>query len=324
MVSNDLAVSNRQTGPKPSLLPAIITIAGGGACFVWEEFFSGGIRNPHTRRAYAHAVRRFLAWCESQGLELGRISPGLVGQYLDQLGGSVPTAKQHLAAIRGFFDALVLRHVVVLNPAASVKAARYQTVEGKTPEITVEQARTLLKSLDTSHALGLRDRAVIAILIYTAARIGAVAKLRRQDFRHDGSQWTLRFAEKNGKDREIPVRHDLEGYLLAWLDAAGLRDAGKDSPLFRSALGKTGLLTENAPTAGDLGRMVKRRLKDAGLPDRLSPHSFRVATITDLLHQGAALEDVQHLAGHADARTTRLYDRRQKEVTRNLVERISI
>ncbi len=74
----------------------------------------------------------------------------------------------------------------------------------------------------------------------------------------------------------------------------------------------------------DICRMVKRRLKDAGLPVRLSPHSFRVTTITDLLEQGVPLEDVQRLAGHADPRTTRLYDRRHKNITRNIVERISI
>jgi site-specific recombinase XerD len=70
--------------------------------------------------------------------------------------------------------------------------------------------------------------------------------------------------------------------------------------------------------------MMKRRLKDAGLPDNLSPHSFRVTTITDLLEQGVPLEDVQRLAGHADPRTPRLYDRRDKKVTRNVVERISV
>jgi integrase/recombinase XerD len=77
-------------------------------------------------------------------------------------------------------------------------------------------------------------------------------------------------------------------------------------------------------TGVDVCRMVKRRLRDAGLPTRLSPHSFRVATITDLLENGASLEDAQFLAGHADPRTTRLYDRRQKKITRNLVERITI
>ena len=77
-------------------------------------------------------------------------------------------------------------------------------------------------------------------------------------------------------------------------------------------------------SAGDIGRMIKRRMKACGLPIRLSPHSFRVATITDLLNQGVPLEDVQNLAGHADPRTTRLYDRRHKSITRNIVERISI
>ena len=112
--------------------------------------------------------------------------------------------------------------------------------------------------------------------------------------------------------------------LFEYLDAAGLRDAPKDAPLFRTAYRKTGKLTETPLSGVDVYRMVKRRLGDAGLPTRLSPHSFRVTTITDLLEQGIPLEDVQRLAGHADPRTTRLYDRRDKKITRNIVERISI
>ncbi|HYH65616.1 MAG TPA: tyrosine-type recombinase/integrase [Urbifossiella sp.] len=173
-------------------------------------------------------------------------------------------------------------------------------------------------------AKGLRDRAVIATLIYTAARAGAVAKLRRRDFAFDGTQYALRFAEKGGKSREIPVRHDLERYLVDYLGAAGLDDAASPSPLYRSAAGRTGTLTGAAMTGTDIWRMVKRRARDAGIPDRISPHSFRVATVTDLLSQGVPLGDVQYMAGHADPRTTRLYDRRPKKVTRNLVERISI
>jgi integrase/recombinase XerD len=305
-------------------LPALVQNAGGAAAFAWDEFFSGEIRNPHTRRAYAYAVRQFLAWASGQGVELARITPGMVGQYIDGLSVSLPTRKQHLAALKGFFDKLVLRHVVLLNPAASVRGPRYSTGEGKTPDITIDQARQLLRSIELGHVVGLRDRAIVAVLIYTAARIGAVASLKLRSLEYDGSQWILKFMEKGGKAREIPVRHDLEQYLLAYLDAAGLRDAPKDSPLFRSAIGKTRQLTAKAATAGDLGRAVKRRLKDAGLPARLSPHSFRVTTITDLLEHGVPLEDVQHLAGHADPRTTRLYDRRQRKVTRNVVERISV
>src|SRR4051812_15997034 len=105
---------------KEKTLPAIVESAGGAAVFAWEEFFSGEIRNPHTRAAYRRAVRRFLEWCEGRDVELSRITPGMVGEYFDQLAGSPPTKKQHLAAIRGLFDKLVTRHAVLLNPAASV------------------------------------------------------------------------------------------------------------------------------------------------------------------------------------------------------------
>ena len=151
-----------------------------------------------------------------------------------------------------------------------------------------------------------------------------MAGLRLRDFFDAGDQYCLRFLDKGGKSREIPVRHDLQGFLFDYLDAALLRAAPDESPMLRSAVRRTRVLTANGMTAGDIGRMVKRRMRDAGLPSRLSPHSFRVFTVTDLLSQQVPLEDVQNLAGHADPRTTRLYDRRQRRVTRNIVERISV
>jgi site-specific recombinase XerD len=198
-------------------------------------------------------------------------------------------------------------------------------IEGKTPEITVKQARMLLQSIDTTDIIGLRDKSIIAILIYTAARVGAVAKLKCKDLYDTGDQFCLRFNDKGGKSREIPVRHDLQQLLLAYFQSAGIQsENGPDRPLFRSAIRRTKQITDRQMTGGDMGRMIKRRMKATGLPERLSPHSFRVATITDLLSQGVPLEDVQNLAGHSDPRTTRLYDRRQRKVTRNIVERISI
>jgi integrase/recombinase XerD len=320
-------VSQNHSSLPSQFLPDILVRAGKAAVFATEEFFFGKIRNEHTRAAYLIAVRRFLRWAEAYQLELRRIAPKDVGQYLDELRNdhtSVATRKQHLAALRHFFDALVIRHAIFLNPALSVRGERYQVVEGKTPEITVQHARKLLASINTSKIVGLRDRAILAILIYTASRAGATAALRRSSFYHSGDQWMLHFDEKGGKSREIPVRHDLEQMIFEYIDTAGLKIAEKDTPLFRSALRKTGQLTSNPMHVNDVCRMMKRRLKDAGLPSRLSPHSFRVTTITDLLEQGVPLEDVQRLAGHSDPRTTRLYDRRQKKVSRNIVERISI
>ena len=308
----------------PAPMPGLIATAGAGARFGWEEFLYGRLRNPHTRRSYQRAASRFLRWCDERGLALTRIAPAHVGHFLDGLPDAVASKKVYLAAIRHLFDTLVLRHAVALNPAASVRAERYLVVEGKTPEIPIDQARRLLSTVDTSHVVGLRDRAIIAMLVYTAARIGAVARLRLRDLFDAGDQYCLRFLDKGGKSREIPVRHDLQGFLFEYLTMADLCDASSESPLFRSAIRRTRRLTDLGMTANDIGRMVKRRMRDAGLPSRLSPHSFRVTTITDLLAQGVPLEDVQHLAGHSDPRTTRLYDRRQRRVTRNIVERISI
>lgn len=304
--------------------PALVEQAGAAAQFAWEEFIFGKLRNPHTRAAYERAIRQFLKHCELRGKDLPSVSPRDVGDYLDGLDYAAATKKLHLSGLRHFFDTLVTRHVVVLNPAASVRGERLQVVEGKTPEISIQQARRLLRSIDTSTVIGLRDRAIIGILIYTASRVGAVAKLRVGDFYDLGEQHCLRFREKGGKQREIPVRHDLQGFISEYLIEANILEQAQASPVFRTFVRRTGVITENGMTAGDMGRMVKRRIRAAGLSARLSPHSFRVTTITDLLSQGVPLEDVQNLAGHADPRTTRLYDRRQRKVTRNIVERISV
>ena len=314
----------RIASPVAGPLPAIIGDAGPAATFAWDEFFAGYIRNAHTRAAYLHAVRRFLDWTHGQAASLTDITPGMVGAYFDQHPSALPTRKLHLSALRAFFDVLVTRHVIVLNPAASVRGERYKVVEGKTPEISAKQVRGLLAAIDTETPVGRRDRALIATLVYTTVRAGAAAALRLKDLQWDGTQYALRFHEKGGKSRLIPVRHDLQEDLLAYLDCIDWQSQPESSPLFRSAAGRTGRLTDRPIRNIDVCRMVKRRLRAAGLPTHLSPHSFRVATITDLLAQGVPLEDVQHLAGHADPRTTRLYDRRQKKVTRNIVERISI
>jgi integrase/recombinase XerD len=307
-----------------SSLPRLIAEAGVAAAFAWDEFFRASIRNPHTRTAYSRAVQKLLRWLEKLGVSLSQVTPGMIGGYFDELEGSVPTKKLALAAIRRFFDAMVQRHVMMLNPAATVRGERYAVVEGKTPEISPDQARHLLAAIDTSTPVGLRDRAVIATLIYTAARAGAVASLRQKDLTHDGTQYALRFAEKGGKAREIPVRHDLERYLREYLAVVVADNEPKTAPLFRTLVRRTGKFTANAMSGTDIWRMVKRRLRTAGLPAQICPHSFRVATVTDLLSQGVPLSDVQFLAGHSDPRTTRLYDRRSQAVSRNLVERISI
>jgi integrase/recombinase XerD len=304
-------------------VPAILQRAGPNAMFAAEEFFKAALSNEHTKRAYGRIVRRFLVWCDRNGHELHQITPGIAGTYIAEVPGSATTKNQALAALRHFFDILVTRHAVVLNSFASVRGVKHSAVDGKTAEIAVSQAKKLFKSLDTSNVVGLRDRAVIGVLAYTGARVGAVAKLRVGDYRDLGEERTLRFREKGGKEREIPVRHDLDIWLREYIHAAGLDQEDKNAPLFRSAERKRKRLTTDGYQAHSIRQMLKRYLRDAGLPDIFSPHSFRVAVVTDLLKQDVPLEDVQYLAGHSDPKTTQIYDRRRRRVTRNIVERIS-
>ena len=300
----------------------LIQDSGQAAGFAVDEFFHADIRNPHTRRAYRQAVTRFLSFVQSDVQSLAMITPAHVGRYFDQLAVSATTKKLHLSALRHFFDRMVNRHVMVLNPALSVRGERATATEGKTIEIPPMEVRQLMNSIDTSHVVGLRDRLVIALLAFTAARVGAVVKLKIADVRISVANSLLQLQEKRGKFRSIPIRHDLVEFLNAYLIALEYKDANQ--PLLRTAIGRTKQLTTSAMSAADVRCMLKRRLKDVGLPTHYSPHSLRVMAVTDLLNQGVSLESVQFLAGHSDPRTTRLYDRRQQQITRNLVERISV
>jgi integrase/recombinase XerD len=164
-------VSVPATGNTASL-PMLVEREGGAARFAWDEFFYAEHHNPHTQKAYERAARLFLGWAEGQGVELAAITPGMVCQYLVGLGASPAKRNLHLSALRGFFDRMVNRHVCILNPASSVKGVKDQAIEGKTPEIGIEQARTLLASIACGDVVGLRDRAILATLAYSACRAG--------------------------------------------------------------------------------------------------------------------------------------------------------
>ena len=309
-------------------LPTLVRGGGAPARTAWDDFFQGRLCNRHTRLCYERAVRCFLGWAHAAGKrELHEITAGDVGRYLAGMGGGLAKKKQHLSALRRYFNLQVERHICLLNPAAVAETERLSVVEGRTPNITPDQAGRLYRSIDVSGVTGLRDRAIIATLNFTGARAGAVGRLRLKDYYDAGDQWMLLFWEKGNKSRQIPVSHDLKQYLDADLDIAGLREehgTGGKEFLFRTARGRENRLTDSPMTSDDIGRMLKRRLRDAGLPARLTPHSFRVAVATDLDDQAVRLEEIQHLLGHSDPRTTKVYIRNKQKVARNLVERIRV
>src|SRR5579863_1788213 len=177
--------------------------------------------------------------------------------------------------------------------------------------------------MDISTVVGLRDRALIAVMTYTFARVGAVVALAVEDYFPQKKRWWLRLREKNGKLNEMPCHHTLEEYLDAYIEVAGI-DGDRKGPLFRSAIRKTGQLSERPVTRGDVWRMVRRRASDAGIETEIGCHTFRATGITDYLTNGGRIEVAQRMAGHWNAKTTGLYDRRNDDVSVGEVERIGI
>ncbi len=305
------------------VLPAIIDGAGDQARVRFVEFFTANIRNKNTRLAYARAVGQFLSWCEAHGLALDQIQPVVVAAYIEQHPASVATVKQHLAAIRMLFDWLVVGQVVPVNPASSVRGPKHVVENGKTPVLDADQARALLDAIDTETISGLRDRAIIGVMLYTFARVSAVVRLTVEDYYPASKRWKLRLHEKGGKVRDLPVHHQAEEYLDAYLNAAGIRDDRK-GPLFRTVNVRREL-TANPMHRNNVTEMAKRRARQAGLPaDKLCSHTFRGTGITTFLSNGGQIEMAQAIAGHASPRTTKLYDRRQQQVELAEIERIRI
>ena len=131
------------------------------------------------------------------------------------------------------FDWLVVGQVLVVNPAHAVRGPKHVVRRGKTPVPTEEQARHLLESIDTSTVVGLRDRALIGVMTYAFARIGAVAAMKIEDYYPEGKRWWVRLHEKGGKCHEMPAHHKLEAFIDEYLAAAEIREDGR-GPRFRS------------------------------------------------------------------------------------------
>ncbi len=311
--------------PLSFTIPTIIANAGEKASRRFIEFFTANIRNRNTRQAYAHAIGRFLDWCETNRLGLDDLDPVAIAAYVEQLMtiNSAPTVKQHLAAIRMLMDWLVVGQVLPFNPAASVRGPRHVVKKGKTLVLSAEQARQLLDSIDTSTLVGLRDRALIAAMVYSFARVSAVINMNVEDYWQNGKRWWLRLKEKGGKHHELPAHHSAEEYLDAYLLAAGIAVLPK-TPLFRSASGRTDRLSEKRMSRKDVWHMIRRRGCKAGLPSGTCCHTFRATGITAYLANGGTIEKAQTIAAHESPRTTKLYDRTSDEITLDEIELIRI
>lgn len=296
------------------------------------EFFTANIRNPNTRKAYAKAAGDFATWCEQRGLHhLRSVQPIHVAAYIEELQQRIaaPSVKVQLAAIRMLFDWLVLGQIVPTNPASVVRGPKYVVKKGKTPILSADEARTLLDSIEIHHTpswpriVGLRDRALIALLTYTFSRVGAAVTMRVEDVYTEARRTWVRLHEKGGKRHEMPCHHKLETFLEEYIAAAEIADDPKGW-LFRTTEGQSGILTDRPMRQDDVYRMIRRRADDAGIKTKIGCHTFRATGITEYLRNGGKLEIAQQMANHESARTTGLYDRRDDQVSLDEIERILI
>jgi site-specific recombinase XerD len=308
------------------LVPALIAHAGDAAGWRYVEFFAANIRNPNTRRAYARACGTFFAWCENRGLTLTTIRPIDVAAWVEQLQEKhgAPGVKQQLAAVRMLFDWLITGQVVPINPAAAVRGPKHVVKTGKTPVLDAAEWRKLMDSIPTDTVRDLRDRALIATLTYSFARIGAALKMKVEDLQPRGSAWRLRLHEKGGKHHEMPCHHSLAEALHAYIAAAGVADDRKGW-LFRTSPGHNAtVLTEQPMDQSGAWAMIRRRAVAAGIHAQIGNHTFRATGITAYLGNGGALEHAQSMAAHESPRTTKLYDRTKDRLTQDEVERIRL
>ena len=306
------------------LIPRLFDDAGERCRNRFVEFFVATIRNPNTRMSYARAVWRFAGWCEARKRSLDRVTPTVIGLDIEELSRELaaPSVKQHLAAVRMLLDHLVVGHILEFNPADAVKGPKHIVKKGKTPVLDGKTARWLIDTIETLTISGLRDRALIGMMVYSFARIGAALAMDVEDFYLDpsGRRYWFRLREKGGKHHEVPTHHTADAYMVAYLEAAVIATE-KGTPLFRSVDSRRNL-TERRLDRREALAMIKRRARQAQISPAICCHTFRATGITAYLLNGGTLEHAQRIAAHESPTTTKLYDRTSDDITLDEIERI--
>ena len=272
------------------------------------------------------AAAEFFDWLAAKDVaRLEAIESMHVATYIEELqrARSAPTAKLRLAALRRLFDWMVIGQIMATNPAATVRGPRHVVRRGKTPVLDAAEARRLIDAIDTTTVIGLRDRALIGLMVYSFARIGAAIGMRVEDVYTQNRRLWVRLHEKGGRRHAMPCHHNLETYLHEYIEGAALASDPK-ALLFQSYSRATGQLTGNPLPQANAYAMIQRRARAVGITTNIGNHTFRATGVTAYLKNGGTLERAAAMANHASTRTTQLYDRRSDEVSLDEVERVAI
>jgi len=275
------------------------------------EWFAN-LDNPRTRRAYQNDLEDFCSFVGLTGAEEFRaVTRAHVLAWraqLEQRGLAGATIRRKLAALASLFDHLLENNAVGGgNPVHGVKRPRVDSNEGKTPALGDDQAKALLTAPDGGTLKGLRDRAILAVLLYHGLRREEAAQLMTGDLQDRRGIKHLQVRGKGGKTRYLPLHPVAAEKIHAYLERDTPREAG-NGPLFRSLRGRT---TGSRIGADGLYKVVAQWAKAAGIHvDGLGVHGLRATAATNALEHDADIAKVQVWLGHANISTTRLYDRR--------------
>jgi integrase/recombinase XerD len=310
-------------------MPPLIARAGGHAEKRFIEFFAAQIRNRNTREAYLRAVRDFLGWAEDEaGLQdLLDIEPVHVAAWVELKTKSYE-AQSVKAAARGAAASLrlVTGQVLSTNPASFVRGPKFSYAKGKTPILTPNEARRLIRAIRTDTLVGLRDRALIGLMIYTFARVSAAVAMNVKDVYQKQETLWVRLHEKGGKHHEMPCQHNLKDWLREYIEVSGIGEDKERPPLpHRGPQEQSARLNPSGPSArlgdGQAPGAAGRDRHPLYLQSHLPGHGdHRLPRKTPR----PKLEHAQQMAAHSDPETTRLYDRRSDKVSLDEVERIGI
>ena len=317
---------NHLTRNETDLLPAT---AGASSSFKQSvaDFFLCALANRNTQKAYANDLRTLNGYLTTQhGVAMEQASPAHLGafrKHLEDAGYSIAGIQRKVATIRAFYSHLTSSGVLTHSPAANLKAPRLVREQGATPIFgSMSEVKDFLESFDEPGLLALRNKALFTVMFFTMARVSAVCGLDVEDILQTSSHITLKFREKRGRVREIPLNSTAAEILLRYVRQAQLNSG----PIFRSGVTKgSNELSDRRITRGVVHKLMKSRLKKLGLNQKLSSHSWRGSACTFYCEQpGATLEAASKILGHRSINTTRLYDRRKNSIPLLEVERLSI
>src|ERR1700693_1403160 len=285
-----------------------------------EEEWLANITSPKTRRAYRNDVREFIAYSGlgDYGELRSVVRSHIIGwrKDMERRKLSAATIRRKLSALSSLFDYLCERNAVAGNPVDGVKRPAANGNEGSTPALGDRQARKLLDAPPADTLKGVRDRAILATLLYHGIRREELCGLRIKDMQSRQGVLHFRVKGKRGKIRFVPVNAAAQRMIEEYLALTGHR-SDVEGALFRPVKNnRTGRLDRHLDPASVYQNIVRKYGLETGLSAEvmgLCVHSLRATAATNALSHDSDIAKVQEWLGHANVSTTRLYDRRKSK-----------